>query len=97
MSPISPTSPDAVSVTPFREHYLRATERGDFNASEIAERLGWVRPNGSGDSTRVLRALGVRPETARRGGAPKYRSYMRYEMATKLCRALGMDPVDADV
>lgn len=95
MSPL--ITHDAVPVDPFRDRFLLGASRGEFNASDIAERLGWLKRDGTGDSTRVLRAIGVRPETARRGGKPHLRKHMRYELATRMCRALGVDPVDVDV
>jgi hypothetical protein len=94
---ISATHRDAVAVAPLRDYYLRGVERGEFTAVDIAQRLGWVSRNGYGDSTRVQRALGVMPESNGRSRQPRFREHMRYDMAAKLCRALGMDPVDVGI
>lgn len=94
---LAETSRDAVSIEPLRDFYLRGVARGDFTAPEIASRLGWLTRGGQGDSMRVLRALGIRPETPRRGNPPRFRTLTRYENAVLLCRAMGMDPVDANV
>jgi len=77
-----------VPVAPLRQALLDS----GVTTSELARRLGWVRP----DTVRVARQLGILPNIDGTG-----RSYTRettsYERALEICEALGIDPVDVDL
>jgi len=77
-----------VPVAPLRKALLES----GVSTSELARRLGWVRP----DSSRVARQLGILSNVDSTG-----RSYVRettsYERALEICEALGIDPVDVDL
>lgn len=54
------------------------------------------------DTTHLLRLLGMRDQTTktvkgRRYPTPPRTSYVAYDLAVALCRALELDPVDCDV
>ena len=78
-----------VPVAPLREAFLRS----DVTASELARRLGWVRP----DSSRVGRQLGLLQSCDGRTRQPYIRETTTYERALEICAALGIDPVDVDL
>lgn len=80
-----------------RAPFVEAYERSGLPPSEVAKRLGWINSGtGMGDSTRVLRALGLRPDGRNRPTRLR-NGYMDYELGVKLCRALDADPVDLGV
>jgi hypothetical protein len=90
---------DAVDVTPLREHFIRMFNRGELNATLVAERLGWY-DRGRPDETKVLRALGLRPvQDASRGGrrVSRYRTRLEYGKAALLAEAMHMDFHEAGV
>ena len=56
----------------------------------------------TGDTSHLQRQLGMRApaptyKNGRRYEPPRWTSHVSYEFAVALCRALGMDPVDAGV
>ena len=67
-----------------------AFERSGVSASELALRLGWLRP----DSARVSRQLGIAFDRNGHGSPIRNRGMMSYERALEICEALGIDPVD---
>lgn len=90
--------PNAVPVAPLREHFIRAYNRDELTARDVAERMGWVRTHdGVPDSTRVMRALGLAQKTSRGGSPRRYTTVLEYETALRLAKALGMDPHEAGV
>lgn len=81
----------------FRERFLELGEREGLTAAQLGARLGWFNNRRAdqgeyGDTTRVLRALGLRPEA---GG--EARRFVQYETAVVLARALDLDPVDVGI
>ncbi len=76
-----------VSNEPLREAFLRSGR----TYGHVCREIGWVsQRQPHGDTTRLARALGIRPESGRR----VYRTHVRYETATIIARALDLDPVD---
>lgn len=82
----TPTEIDTVKV---RE----AFERSGVTKGELAERLGWTRPN----IDKVNRALGFRPDTSHGRVRAKQRTRMTYELASKICEAINASPVDIGI
>lgn len=78
-----------VPNAPLRE----AFERSGMSKGELATRMGWARPN----VDRVNRALGYRPDTGSRDRPPRPRQLLTYEMALKLCSAIGADPHECGI
>jgi hypothetical protein len=87
-----------VPVAPLREAFLSKP----ITSSEVARRMGWVRPltaadrarNRKGprpDQTRVMRALGLRQHCCGRNGAYYYRKQTQHHTAVRLARAIGAD------
>jgi len=68
-------------------------EQSGVSASELARRLGWLRP----DSARVSRQLGITFDRNGHGSPIRNRGTMSYERAIEICEALGIDPVDVDL
>lgn len=82
-----------------RAPFVEAYERSGLPPSEVAKRLGWINSGtGMGDSTRVLRALGLRPDSAHgyKSFRPRH-GYLSYDLGVRLARALDVDPVDVGV
>lgn len=84
-----------IENTLFRERYEKLAERDGLSLSDVADRVGWYSTNGKGvirpDTSRVSRMLGLAVD----GG--KYREYMSYENAVKLCDALHMEYTDIGI
>jgi len=78
-----------VPLEPLRDAFLRS----GVSASELARRLGWVRP----DSERVRRSLGLKLDQNSRGYPPRLRETTSYERALAIADALGIDPSDVDL
>ena len=78
-----------VPVAPIAEAFARS----GVTASELARRLGWVRP----DTTRVRRQLGQLPDFNGRGYPITPRETMSYTRALEIAEALGIDPVDLNL
>lgn len=74
--------PGMCPVAPLRE----AFERSGMTTGELARALGWVGSNGSTDSGRVKRALGM---TTNKGRAIEH---IRSERASVLAEAIGVAP-----
>jgi hypothetical protein len=74
-----------VDVGPLRD----AFERSGMSTTELAARLGWVKP----DSNRVTKALGITPYHLG-NGHKGLRGHIGHRMATELARAMDVDPVD---
>ena len=70
----------------------RAFERAGVSKSDLAQRLGWMRP----DIARVNRALGYRTDNLCDPRRPP-RKRTSYELALTICLALGASPTDCDV
>jgi hypothetical protein len=88
-----------IDVTPFRERYLILHARDKLPADEVAARLGWWYGNGHpprGDGTRLKRRLGLEADKSGRGHVHVAR-FVTYDVASDLCRALDIDPVDVGV
>jgi hypothetical protein len=75
-----------VNVGPLRE----AFERTGMSPGEVAARMGWFKPDGR----RVTEALGIRGYSPGHGLPPRRRERMDLRRATKLARAMDVDPVD---
>lgn len=90
-----------VPLGPFQEAYHRLERSGEISAHALAMRLGWTRKysDGSvrGDTTRVLRYLGLRHQTNGKSKRKTTRTHVNYETGVKFCRAMGLDPVDVGV
>lgn len=72
-----------------------AFERSGVSKTELAERLGWMRPN----IDKLNRALGYRPDSNSR---PPYvrkevRQRMSYDLAARICEALNASPHDVGI
>ena len=65
--------------------FADAFQRAGLSINELARRLG------TSDAA-ARRTLALAPETT-----GKYRTSIGYETAVKLCRALGLDPVEVGV
>lgn len=71
-----------------------AFEKSGLSKSELAARLGWVRPN----IDKLNRALGYRPDSNSSGGVrTEPRALMSYELAVKLCEAMNADYFEAGI
>ena len=84
-----------------REPFIEAYERSGLPANEVALRIGMTRKRrgrAEGDSTSLLRLLGLAPDVSR-----GYRSFrprdgdIDYDLGVRLARALDVDPVDLGV
>lgn len=80
-----------IPVEPFRERYVQLTERGE-TPGEIARRMGYVRNDGSADSTRLRRDLGLQQWRSR--GRNWTQRAVSPQKAERLCVGLDLDPVD---
>ena len=87
-----------VSVEPFRKRFLALEAAGELSRRQLAIRLGWYRSTSpcmrragdcAPDTGRVGRTLGLKGDMAK--------NRVKYEVGAVLCRALGMDPIDAGV
>jgi hypothetical protein len=76
-----------IDVAPIRE----AFEQARISKGELANRLGWTRPN----IDQVNRALGYRPDSNSRGRSTRQR--MSYTLALRIAEAMNVDPVDLDL
>lgn len=72
------------------EPLRRAFQESGLTAYELAQRLGWARP----DTGRVKRTLGLQLDHNGRGTNPRLRQTTSYERAAEIAIALGIDPVD---
>ncbi len=74
-----------------------AFERSQMSPSELASRLGWERNRAreGGESTRVLRALGIK--SRKRRGRVELTREISYDSAARFAEALGLDGVDVGV
>lgn len=71
------------------------------NLTEIAEAMEWSRKSRftterTGDSSRLKRAMGLRP-THYVDGVPVFKSHMAYKLAGEILRGAGLYPVDYDI
>lgn len=99
---------DRVPVAPFRDVFLQmepsrmngrwgwTMESCKDAANTLAERLGWY-DRGVPDGPRVRRVLGLRQYHPSHGYSQRQREHLTYEMALRLCDAMGLDPVDMDL
>lgn len=78
-----------VPVEQLRDALQKAVERGETTYSEVARRMGWMKPDGF----RVRRAVGIAKSYARRSGRQQ-QEFMSYDLAMALAEAIGVDPVD---
>jgi hypothetical protein len=106
---------DLVSNRPLRERCEWLMANSDsFSLSAVCfriEELGipgyvkdasrWSGARRTGDTTRLQRALGMKPHPAGKKSGREYeptvREFVPYELAVALADALGLDPVDAGV
>jgi hypothetical protein len=90
--------PNAVPVGPLRDHFIKAYNRGEIAPHDVARQMGWIHAHsGRPDTSRALRALGLREKTARGGSPKRYITVLEYETAVRLAEAIGMDPHEAGV
>ena len=94
-------SANRVPVAPFRERYLYLVQRNEMRPSDLCYWMGWTYRIG-GDRCEVEnRKRGyVKPNIgyARRVlGINSHQQHVSYEMAERLCRALGLDPVEVGI
>lgn len=87
--PISNRGPGAVDVTPLRE----AVAASGVSLNTIARRIGFTVVRA--DTARLKRYLGILPYT--RSGASYPAQTIAYDHAVAICRAAGVDPVEAGV
>jgi hypothetical protein len=83
---------DLVDVLPLQEKLVEAEARG-IETSEICYKLGWVNSSGYGDTSKLKRTVGL---MRNRKDIPPA-TVMPYEVAVKICRALGVDPHEVNV
>jgi len=90
------TNSGRIPVAPLAEAVARMQEEQDLSLSEICRNLGWVKDNGKSDTTRLQRRLGRMSCMSTHNGKV-YRGTqqtIRYELATRIAKAAGIDPVD---
>lgn len=74
-----------VESEPLRRAFETVQREQGVTPNQIAERVGWVKPDGQ----RVRRSLGLKIE-----GRGHQGKYLSYENALALARAMGVDPVE---
>jgi hypothetical protein len=83
-----------VDPGPLRDAFLRS----GLTASEVARRLGWMRPAPKGkrsavpDQGRLRAALGLKPYNPGHGYPMRMRIGMKHETAEQIARAINVDP-----
>lgn len=94
---VAPPNPHGVlgtyDVCPFQAVYAKRLGEGD-SMHAMCYRVGWIRPDGRSDQTRLLRILGIRATAGKDRG---HKTRIQYHTAVELCRALNIDPVDMGV
>lgn len=81
------TATPLIDGAPFLERYHKLVARGELTGpSDLAHRLGWVRPNGHADVHRLIRVLGLERESQP--------THLELADAELICEALMCDPVD---
>jgi hypothetical protein len=75
-----------VPVEPLRAAFLRS----GVTAAELCRWLGWLRPDGGPDTSRLRRALGLLPSTSH--GQTKMAKRIGIDRAALLADALSVDP-----
>lgn len=98
---------EMVPVAPFREQFLKLNRRGEMGLSDLCIYMGWVfRPSEEACKRERRRPGYVKPATSyanrvlglrRRPGCPQEKEHVTYDVALKLCSALGMDPWEAGI
>lgn len=78
-----------VNNAELREAFLNSP----FNAGQVAKSCGWLKDGVTGDSSRVLRPLGLKAYKNGQGMTTTNRN-IDYDNALKIAEALGLDPVD---
>lgn len=91
-------STDRVPVDKLRRTLSRKYELGT-TWSDMARALGWIRKDqpDKADTTRLQRTVGVSkwsPATKRAKKSVGYAKTIDYSIATEICEALDLDPVD---
>jgi hypothetical protein len=85
-----------VPNAPIRKAVQKAVREGDTYGS-IAQRIGWTRRSHRGktvgDGTRLKRRVGLARETK----TNSLTRTLRYDIAVRIIRAIGEDPVDYDL
>ena len=84
------TSALKVANKPLREAFLAS----NLTAADVARRMGWF-SRGYGDTSRVRRKLGLRPETSSGRNekyGPRHRHHIDVEHAEALGEILGVAP-----
>lgn len=80
---------DRVDNAALRQAVQTKVKAGELSWSEIARRLGHMRP----ETCRVRRMLGV--QVSRNGcNNPYYNSTVDYDLATEIARAADLDPLE---
>lgn len=90
------TNSGRVPVAPLAEAIARMQDEQDLSLSEICRNLGWVKSNGKADTSRLQRRLGKMSCMSTHNGK-MYRGIQRtisYELAARIAKAAGIDPVD---
>ena len=88
---------DRVPVEPLATMVARLQTEQGLTLSEICRNLGWYSSGGRPDTNRLQRRLGrLSHSTVKRGKL--YQSHQKtigYDLAVKIAKAAGVDPVDA--
>ena len=90
--PRSVVSEDWIDNAPIRAAVEQAVA-GGMTYSAICRALGWLKPNGSGDTSRLRRRIGAMPHLAGNGRHDTSRT-INYELAVQIARAIDIDPVE---
>jgi hypothetical protein len=78
-----------IDVAPLREAFLSS----GLSASELCVWLEWFKPNGTADTSRLMRALGLLPSMSR--GENRFARSIGVDRAALIADALGLDPWEA--
>jgi len=90
------TNSGKIPVKPLADAVARMQLEQDLSLSEICRNLGWVKDNGKADTTRLQRRLGRMSCMSTHNGK-MYRSTQKtigYDLASRIAKAAGIDPVD---
>lgn len=79
---------DRIDVGPLRAAFVRS----GLTTSEVCNRMGWKNPDGSPDTTRLLRALGLKAHVSR--GYRTCAQRINIDRAALIADALNVDPFE---
>jgi hypothetical protein len=80
-----------IPVRPFQRRLRELTRQG-FTVADIARNVGWLRPAGGADTSRLLRAVGLEPYRDKK--ELRWKRTINPAMAKQLAEAMHCDPVD---